>query len=313
MKKIVVFAILLVSAVLAESGKFSALGYYEFTYTFDEDVDISNEFEFHRVYLTYQKKMSDKLSYKFQSDVGRKSDDGRLEVYLKNAKVDWKTDYGKIVLGLQGTNLFKVQESTWGYRAVEKSVMDKKKFGSSAVMGVGYFNKLENLNYSVLLSNGAGYKKPEYDSNKKILARIYHGQAKLNSKDGTNFGIAASFEPYELDDDDTGSMLVAGVFGGYAKGPLRVGVEFDVENDSEADDNIALISAYANYQINGSIDVFGRFDNTNYGEESNNYVIAGLAMSPEKGLKIMPNIRYSKDNDVDASVKYNLNFEFNIK
>ena len=87
MKKLLVICFLFLSVSIAEDIKFSALAYYESSYSADVDTKISNEFEFHRVYFTFEKILSNTLSYKFQTDVGRKSDDGRLAVYLKNAKV----------------------------------------------------------------------------------------------------------------------------------------------------------------------------------------------------------------------------------
>ena len=313
LKHFLLFTAISTGIIFAQTAKFSALGFYEMSYTTDKDEDISNEFEFNRVYLTFEKKMSETLSYKFQSDVGRKSDDKRLELYLKTAKVDWNTEYGKFVIGLQSTNLFKVQEKTWGYRSIEKSPMDKNNWGSSAVMGLGYYNHIDKINYSFLITNGPGYKKPEDDSYKRMYARVYYGQDKLNSKEGINAGVAISYEPYGVDGGNSANTIVGGIFGGYARGPIRFGVEFEQEIDSEADNTINMTSAYGNYNLWNGFDLYGRLDNINYGPDSKNYIITGISISPEKGLKIMPNIRYTKPSTGDASVKYNVNFEFNIK
>ncbi len=305
MKKLLLIIVLL-SIGLAEDVKFSALAFYEFS--FSTDTGISNEFEFRRVYFTFQKNMSKSLSYKFQTDVGRKSDDGRLEVYLKNAKVDWITSYGKFVFGLQGMNLFNVQEKTWGYRSIEKSTMDKNNFASSAAMGIGYYNNVGQINYNILVSNGAGYKKPEFDSYKKVSTQIYYGQNKLNSTTGWNIGGVVTYEPYTEDY----YKLVGCIFGGYSSNMIRGGVEFDQLYNSGSDESIKIISGYINIALNTRFDIYGRIDNITNSDYVNNYFIAGISVIPEKGLKIMPNIRYSSNSDSKNITNYNLNFEFKI-
>lgn len=305
MNKLLLLIILLLSVSMAEDIKFSALAYYEYSYSTDTDTEISNQFEFQRVYFGLEKKLSNKLSYKFLTDVGRISEDGRLEVYLKNAKVDWTTLYGRFVIGLQGMNLFNVQE---GYRSIEKSAMDRYKFASSADMGIGYYQKYKELNYSFLITNGAGYKKPEDDSFKKVSAQLYYGPSKLNSKPGWNIGGVVAYEPYSNND----YKLVEGIFGGFSLGLFRVGAEFDKLYNSGFDESIKIVSGYANIELNNKFNIFGRIDNLFNSNYTNNYFIAGISVIPEKELKIMPNIRYTSSSNSQNSIKYNLNFELKI-
>ena len=97
------------------------------------------------------------------------------------------------------------------------------------------------------------------------------------------------------------------------KKSIRVGIEFEQAIDSEVDNSINMISGYGNINITNYLDAYLRIDNISDENASQNYMIAGFSLSPEKGLKIMPNIRYTKSSDGDASTLYNLNFEFNIK
>ncbi len=308
MKKLLVISFLFLSVSIAEDIKFSALAYYEYFYSADIDAKISNEFEFQRVYFTFEKILSNTLSYKFQTDVGRKSADGRLEVYLKNAKVDWITQYIRFVIGLQGMNIFNIQENTWGYRSVEKSAMDKYKFASSADMGLGIYYKGGNINYSVLVTNGVGYKKSEDDSFKKVSAQVYYGPSKLNSKAGWNIGGVFAYEPYTKKD----YKILEGIFGGFSARPIRAGIEYDRLYDSGSDESIKIVSGHANIELNNRFRIFGRIDNLTNINYTNNYFIAGISIMPEKGLKIMPNIRYLANENSKNIIKYNLNFEFKI-
>ena len=71
---------------------------------------------------------------------------------MKNAYVDWKCENGdKLSMGLIGTNSYGVQEKTWGYRFVEKSVLDKYKMTNTADFGIGYSHKIGNYSLSAQL------------------------------------------------------------------------------------------------------------------------------------------------------------------
>ena len=72
MKKIIVSLILILS--ISFTDEFSGLSYFGYS----ED----GGFELTRTYLTYDKEVSDVLSFKLQTDVGQISDD-RWDVYLK--------------------------------------------------------------------------------------------------------------------------------------------------------------------------------------------------------------------------------------
>ncbi len=306
----------LINAKEKTPGKFSGLVFYDFTYEPDNGPK-TNEFELHRVYLTYQHKLADNLSYKFQVDVGRlsKSSDVRMVTYLKNAKVDWKTELGTLIFGLQGMNVFNVQEKTWGLRFIEKSAMDQRKFSSSADLGVGYGNKIgKNLHFTTIISNGSGYKKPEIDKYKKISTQLVFGEKKLVKKDGFNIGGVFTFEPYEVDSVTTKSKTLFGVFGGYAKKAIRVGAEFDQLREPGSDVTKRIISLYASYTLHKSVEGFARLDmydpNTNAGDNAINYVIAGFCYQPVKGLCLAPNLRYTKPQSGDSAALYKLNFEY---
>ena len=145
MKKILLLSLLLVAIYGQES--FSGVTYFDYTYDFENADTNDAGFGLKRVYFTYEKALSKDISYTFQTDVDYKS--SPLNVYLKNAKVDWKCGIGKLTLGLQGMNIFNVTEKTWGFRFLEKSAMDKYGFSSSADMGIGYSGKFNNLHYTI--------------------------------------------------------------------------------------------------------------------------------------------------------------------
>ena len=117
-------------------------GMIVFNYSHSDEDDAINGFAVKRAYLTVSKEISDDLSFKLQTDVD--PNDSPQDIYIKNAKVDWKTGGGKVVIGLQGMNMFKVQETTWGRRYVDKVSMDSFKYSSAADMGVGYYRSYKD-------------------------------------------------------------------------------------------------------------------------------------------------------------------------
>ena len=114
-----------------------------FAYSNSDDSSKIDGFDLKRVYLTFAKSISDELSITIQTDVDASS--SPQNIYLKNAKADWNIANGKVVIGLQGMNMFKIQEMNWGKRYLDKTVMDRFKYSSSADMGLGYYLSLIHI------------------------------------------------------------------------------------------------------------------------------------------------------------------------
>ncbi|NQV40986.1 MAG: hypothetical protein HQ506_01420 [Candidatus Marinimicrobia bacterium] len=315
--KIIVLAILyliVLTNVYAEDMKINSDTHFHYSF---EDTE-NNAFQISRAYFSIQKKVSDQISYKFQTNVGS---GGATDytVYLKNAKLDYKTAFGKFTFGLQGMNMFKVQEATWGYRFIEKSVMDKNKYSSSADLGIGWEKKFGVLAPSVLITNGTGYKKVEDDQYKKLSLRLLYGESKL--KKGLNAGVVVSTESEDYvtttATTETGSTFVLGGFGGFATGGLRAGAEFTMKSDNmETDKSGQLLSVYGNYKVNSKLSGFGRFDlvdpDTDTDGDGYNYLILGLNFQPEKVFYIAPNMKMKMPETGDAETTYQVSFRFNI-
>ena len=314
MKKtsLLILSLTFTSLLTADDMKIN--GDTHFNYSF-EDTDKS-AFHISRAYLSIQKKVSDQISYKFQTDVGS---GGATDytIYLKNAKLDWKSNIGKFTFGLQSMNMFKVQEDTWGYRFIEKSIMDKYKYCSSADLGIGWEGKFGSIAPSIMITNGTGYKKVEDDQYKKLSLRLLYGESKL--KEGLNAGLAISNEAgdYTTTATKTGSTLILGSFGGFARGGLRLGAEYALKSKKMATEvNGQILSMYGNYKVNKKISGFGRFDlidpDTEADSDGYNYLILGLNYQPEKVFYIAPNVKIKMPEKGEAEAIYQISFRFKI-
>ena len=330
MKKILLSLLL---TVIYAQGTFSGVTYFDYTYDLSEDAINDDGFGLKRVYFTYQETLSENISYKFQTDIDYKS--SPINVYLKNAKLDWKSPVGKLTFGMQGMNIFNVTEKTWGFRFLQKSPMDKYKFSSSADIGVAYSGKMNNLNYSIMYTNGSGYKVTEYDEYKKTSIQLVYGEKKLVKNDGFNIGASFSIEPKDmhtvsgdgeidlsLEPSKRNRTLMA-FFGGYAGHGLRIGGEFDIYafdtpayDDSEDFIMVTqqIMAAYASYRLSDKIEGLIYVDmydpNTSTGNDGNTDMIIGFNYKPEKGLTMTPNIRISTPEEGDSTTMFMLNFEF---
>jgi len=286
-----------------------------FDYTDSSDSSKVDEFALKRVYLTFSKSISDELSVTIQTDVDTNS--SPKNIYLKNAKVDWKTLDGNIVIGLQGMNMFKVQEGNWGKRYLDKTIMDRFKYSSSADMGIGYYHSKDKFHGSILITNGAGFKKSETDSHKKLSLQFIYGTVKLSKSDGFNVGAVLSHEPYDRNGEVTipeepageHSKKVFGVFGGYAKDNLRVGAEWNQLDDSgllDGNYNNNLTSLYGVYVLKSKQTLVVKYDKVS-GNKDANYALVAMEFAPTKGLMVSPNVR---SNDGATAIGVNFQFQF---
>jgi len=296
-------------------GKISALVFYEYSYNADQT--ITNAFEVQRAYFTYQHQLAEQITYKFQIDVGRTSSDGRLSAYLKNAKIDWATSLGKITLGLQGMNIFNVQEQTWGYRFIEKTALERNGFASSADLGIGFYHTLANtIHLSTLITNGQGYKLGENDNYKKFSFQTLYGAKNLLNQDGLNLGGIFSLEPFATTPGSTANKIVFGGFTGYARGPLRVGLEYNLRSNSASELTATIFSIYGHYQLSQPLEAFARFDSFDPDQGTTNdassYVIVGTIWRPVTGLFLAPNLKIITPQTGATSTTYSINFQFKL-
>ena len=324
MKKILLSLLL---TIIYTQGTFSGVTYFDYTYDLTEDAENDDGFGLKRVYFTYKQDLSENISYKFQTDVGQLEVGGlegikktQFVAYLKKAQLDWETLHGKITFGMQGMNIFNVTEKTWGFRFLQKSAIDKYKLSSSADMGIKYAGKFNKLNYSIMVTNGSGYKQSENDQYKKTSIQVVYGEKKLVKNDGFNIGLSFASEPYNHTETEKAATMLLSVYSGYAANGLRIGAEYDRYRDSGESISKRIIAGYISYELSKKIEgifYIDNFDSDVYynGSENEDLIrktdlIVGVNYKPEKGLTIAPNLRISKPDDGHKNTMFMLNFEF---
>ena len=302
MKKILL--VVSITGFMFAEGKIGGITYFDFISS-----DDSTAFNFQRQYFGYGGDISDQVSFKILFDVGRNAPDTRLSAYLKKAQINYKSSLGKFNFGLIGMNTYAVQESNWGYRFIEKSAIDKNKFSSTADIGVGFSKSLiDNLNLSLLIVNGEGFKTPQGDKFQKIAFNATYGESNLNKNDGYNGGLV-----YTTESTDTDPTTMTSVFGGFAGMGIRIGGEYDMQTISGVNKNIVSVST--NYTVRDNIDVFVRYDiydgDTSIDNDGENYLVTGIVLDCDGGISVAPNMRMTTfENETEALTEYKVNFQF---
>ncbi len=359
MKKISMFAfvVLCLGAVLHGQDKapikISGYMFGDLVYNVSRDTSLSSlsnvatggardysALQFRRIYLTFDQEISSTFSTRF-----------RLEgttgaPFIKDAYIKWKGFAGgtDLMLGIQPTPAFEVSESYWGFRSVEKTILDLRGIVSSRDFGISAAGKADNsgmVKYKVMIGNNSG-TGAETDKYKRFYAHVdltpadkfrltlysdYKAQPNINdprsttapkSTLGNNVLSNALFLGYaEKNSYSVGAELFYQIT---ANGYIRAAAPITVE-----DRNAMGVSLFGTYTISPELSLIGRYDyfdpniassSTN---DARNYIIAGASWNAEKNVSIIPNIQVETYENaaiaggsraVDASVTGRVTFYY---
>ena len=211
--------------------------------------------------------------------------DGKFAPYVKLANIRWKNILPgqDIVVGLQPTPAFSnTSEPVWGYRSIERTILDIRRT-SSFDLGIslqGHLPHNDNLNYTLMVSNGSG-AKPEADAfkwfwgdvnykffNKKLMVDFYADYARLNLIPGWHH------------ERSTGKLFVAYTVPKFTVGAEAfvnslVGDDIGTRKDGVTKDTLTTkamgVSVFARGRIYKDVlGFFVRYDNYNPSRDLNN-------------------------------------------
>ena len=298
------------STSLLANNNTSGKVFYNYSTNLDEKR--SNSFNMKRAYLTFANDINERVSYKVTYDMGSNEAGSAHTAFLKVAMVKWKANFGDVSIGMQGMNMFKTMENTWGHRFIQKMPMDTYGFSPSADLGIGITRGFGVISTSALVTNGVGYKKAESDSHKKFSFHAVYGETKLNKNDGFNIGTSFSVEPYDIDSVTIENTNVMGTFAGYAGSGFRGGVEFDTRQQNDLTSQIICI--YGTYKMSDKLSLLARIDqvdaNTSVDRDGIRAIIAGVHYFVDKGFTVAPTFRMTNPEDGEAENSIVVNFQF---
>ncbi len=307
-----------------------------------------NAFQIRRVYLGYNYNISKKFSAEVLLAAengalsGEALTDNKLAFYVKLANLRikniWKgTD---LVLGQVAPPDFVMSsEPIWGYRSVEKTILDKlgiPSFDLGATLQGKFDPSTGNYGYDLMVGNGTG-AKPEGDKykwfygdvwakffDKKIYVNLYMDYNRMHPINGMKHS----------------SSIIKG-FVAYTVPKFTIGVEAysnRLQNDDQATEittgNVDVLTVHARGIsifthepiIKDKLNFFARFDALNPDKEIDNskynkyvgntngfndpstkeqFITAGLDFTPTKNVHLMPNIWYNKYTNQGPANLYN--------
>ncbi len=290
------------SLAAQDGGKISGYIFGDYAYEFSHPDSATaalnrNGFRFRRAYFTYDRDLSEKFSVRFRLEMNS-PDFGRndpLTPYVKHAYLRWNNliPQGKVSFGLFNTPTFYLSEEVWGYRSIEKTIMDLRGIAPSADLGIaleGKFTKSGVLNYHVVAANGSG-TRGETDKNKR-------GYVDVPIKIQNAYFLVPYFD-YEGGNDGKDKNTLA-LFAGLQKPRFHGGVEVfrKINNQALANNQDRTengFSIFGAVKAADKVKLLGRYDlydpNTDIDDDGNSLIIAGLDFAPEKNINIMPNVR----------------------
>ncbi len=182
MKKAIILALTILALSLPAQGqaqttsKIDGVVFADYSYNYKNSIPAEkdrNAFQFRRIYFTYENNITEviKVRFRLESEHGAYGSTSKINPFVKHAFIEWSNllPLHKLYLGIAETNAFKNSEEYWGYRSIEKTIMDLNKISSSADMGIALKGDLNSLvHHWLTFMNGTGYGASEGDRYKKI-------------------------------------------------------------------------------------------------------------------------------------------------
>lgn len=368
MRTVLVTAVFVLSLLAGEAvaqGKFSGYMFGDYFYNVARDSafnsgGLSNAadatkgakdfqgFQLRRIYFAYDNDISEKFTtrLRLEADQGDIYGSGKIGFAIKDAYLQWKDVFegSSLIFGISPTPSFDVSEGVWGYRFLEKTIMDLRGIDPSRDFGIALNGKFDNegtINYRIMIANGSG-NKPETDKYKRFYGMLHFKPTKelvitLNgdykAAPSINDPASTSVSPATI----SNSTVTGSLFAAYKEpDKFSLGVEGFLQSTqngyhdpTSTSPDLTSKSAmgftvYASVNFNPEVALVGRYDffdpNSNSGSkgDSRNLIIGGLSWKPDKNVSLMPNVEvetYEKapspsTRTYDASVTGRLAFYY---
>jgi hypothetical protein len=264
----------------------------------------TNAFEFRRIYLGYDQDISEQFTARvlFQANNEDTAKSGAMDFSAQEVYIEWKNlvPLSNIYFGISSTPSIALAEKIWGYRSLEKVILDRNGLVAIDDMGVGIKGRLVSdgsVGYALMIGNGEGVKL-ENDKLKKIYGEFYFAPMK-NS-------VVELYADYE-NSPNAQSKLTGKALLGYQVPSVSAGVEGfyrTVHNGAFnsvplADSNLAGGSAYTSFQIAENIRgvLRGDYYDANVSETvvgvREIFSVVGVDYSPVQDVHLIPNALYT--------------------
>ncbi len=276
-----------------------------------------NGFAFRRMYLGAAFTLSDRFSglFRLEADDVTLSSKGSV-AYVKDLYLRWNGPSGhRVTAGIASTPSFGVSERVWGYRSIQKTIMDYYGIVSSRDFGIRVDGPLlagDRARFTVMVANNSS-TRPETDRQKRV-----YGQLEAYPTDYLTFTVGADYAGYG-DARDRGTNMNG--FAGYHHRGFSVGLEAFLNRITyrQADDiRRSGVSLFAVAPVAEKWNALARFDRARLGRpDADDYLetllVGGLAYEADDNVRIIPNLIAVKPDDaseVDLTGRITLEISF---
>ena len=258
-----------------------------------------NGTQLRRVYFQLDNDLSVKVASRFRLEVDSNelTSGGKLGVFVKNAYLQVKdvVPRGNFTFGMSNTPTFENSEEFWGYRSVEKTIVDFRGLASSSDLGVqlkGFLDGNHKIGYNAMLGDGTG-QRPENN-------RYKRGYFSLPLRPIEDLRIEP-YVDYEDAPNQTDRALYK-IFTGYELKRGAIGAEaFQRVTHVTAGRNPKPtgVSVFGRMGLTEKVRGFARFDRFQPNTWAANRVdtdmyIAGLDFEPYKDVRLQPNFEMTQ-------------------
>lgn len=324
--------------------RFSGLMFGDYFYNTSRDPNIAtfsnvatggpenlNGFQFRRIYFTFDDDLSPSFTMRFrlEADQAALSSDGKISVFVKDAYLQWKNVFtnNDLIFGIQPTAAYDDSEKAWGFRSLEKTIMDLRGIVPSRDLSVSLKGKFDNpgkYNYWVAVGNNSG-NRPEIDKFKRFYFQFKYKpsdkfQLAVYDDIKQNLKLVDPNDPSAKLGDNTNTLAFFANVAQKDKYSLGFETFFSTTKNGNKTGTVAPFtvsnktavgySAWGWYQFNEKVGVVGRYDyfEPNNGDafkgDTRNLYIFSLFLKPFKSVWIMPNVEIESYQDSVSGVSY---------
>ena len=295
----------------------SGLAWIDYSYTLasdDPEETRANTFDYRRIYLTADAPLGDGFRARVRLEAQGRSTtaQGRPAPFVKDAWVRWTyTESGhRAILGVQPPPLFQVSEATWGYRNLDKTVIDRARVRDSRDFGFrldGPLTSGRGLRYAAMVGNGNGVQPARRTEQGKHV----YGQLQYVPQGPLRASLGADYAPRVRGADEPGAGSQVSAFVGAVTEAYRVGVDvFYVLNTYDdpgvRDDEGVGASVFGVANVSPRTSLIARYDylddDVRLAGGDQHYVLGGVAYRPVPGVAIIPNALATLSETADATV-----------
>lgn len=310
-----VLAISIVSAAAGESScKGEVFGDYYWVITADQQEVIfpeqRNAFQFRRIYFSYEKEMTENFTthYRLEAVDPGFGKGEKLAPTINRAYLTWRREL-TLEIGLVGTPTWSIAEKVWGYRPIERLILDLNKLGTANDIGVALKGKAGRLAYHLMVGNGRG-SLPEDDHGKKFYSQLAFQPA-------ARF-ILVGYLDFEMAPNDQHQMLMKGLVGLEQKwfnGGAEIFRRIDRKTRRDGGNRtISGLSVFGSVHLSDQWKGFGRIDVVDDDDRNTTDLlfIVGLDKRLGANVHLLPNIYLKMPDgpDPNGQARLTLHYKF---